>query len=90
VFVEWHDAKAASNFKKHGVTFDEAATVLLDPLAITFADDHASEDRSITVGHSAAARVLVVVTTERANDRIRIISARRATPKERRDYEEAI
>lgn len=46
MLVEWHDAKAASNVKKHGVTFDEAATVLLDPLAITFADDHASEDRS--------------------------------------------
>lgn len=88
--VEWNEAKAASNLKKHGVTFDEAATVLLDPLAITFADDHPTEDRSITVGHSALARVLVVVTTERDGDRIRIISARRATAKERRDYEEAI
>jgi uncharacterized protein len=90
VEVEWNEAKAASNFRKHGVTFDEAATVLLDPLAVTFADDHAAEARSITVGHSALARLLVVVTTERHGDRIRIISARRATAKERREYEEAI
>ena len=88
--VEWDEAKATSNLKKHGVAFEEAATVLLDPLAITVADDHATEERNITVGHSALARTLVVVTTERAGDRIRIISARRATPKERRDYEEAI
>lgn len=88
--VEWNPAKAASNLKKHGVSFDEAATVLLDPLAITFDDDHRSEARSITVGHSALARLLVVVTTERHGDTIRIISARRATAKERRDYEEAI
>ena len=88
--VEWDDAKAASNVRKHGVAFEEAATVLLDPLAITFADDHPSERRSITVGHSALARLLVVIITERHGDRIRIISARRATAKERRDYEEAI
>lgn len=88
--VGWDDTKAAANVRKHGITFEEAATVLLDPLAITFADDHPSEDRSITVGHSTLARLLVVVTPERRDDRIRIISARKATAKERRDYEEAV
>jgi hypothetical protein len=90
VEVGWDDTKAAANVRKHGITFEEAATVLLDPLAITFADDHPSEDRSITVGHSTLARLLVVVTPERRDDRIRIISARKATAKERRDYEEAV
>ena len=90
MLVEWDAAKAERNLKKHGVSFEEAATVLLDPLAITYADDTVTEERSITVGHSSIGRVLVVVTTERADDVLRIISARKATPKERRAYEEAV
>jgi len=57
---------------------------------LTFADDHTTEERSITFGHSSLNRLLVVVTTERAEDVIRIISARKATQPERRSYEEAV
>jgi len=90
VLVEWDPAKAARNLRKHDVSFEEAATVLLDPLGLTFADDHTAEERSITFGHSSLNRLLVVVTTERAENVIRIISARKATQPERRSYEEAV
>jgi uncharacterized protein len=90
VLVEWDPTKAARNLRKHDVSFEEAATVLLDPLALTFVDDHTTEERSITFGHSSLNRLLVVVTTERAEDVIRIISARKATQPERRSYEEAV
>lgn len=88
---EWDPAKAAANVKKHGVSFEEAASVFLDPSALTFWDpDHsAEEDREITIGRSARQRVLFVAHAPR-EDRIRIISARRATSKERRQYEEGI
>ena len=77
------------NLAKHGVSFAEAATVFGDPLAITFADpDHSGdEDRFLTFGHSAEGHLLVVSHTDR-EDRTRIISARRATRKERRFYEQ--
>lgn len=86
---EWDDEKAESNATKHGMSFEEAATVFGDPLAITFDDpDHSDEeDRFITIGLSALDRILVVCHTDRS-DRIRIISARRATPRERKAYEE--
>jgi uncharacterized DUF497 family protein len=86
---EWDDDKAASNKKKHGVTFEEAASVFADPLAAIFDDEihSAEEQREIIVGHSSKARLILVCFTERA-DAIRIISARRATKKERDDYEE--
>ena len=90
MLVEWDPRKAARNLTKHGVSFEEAATVLLDPLALTFADDGRGEPRLITVGYSSRHRLLVVVTTEQTGDRIRIISARPATAKERRDHEEAV
>ena len=88
---EWDPAKAAANVKKHGVSFEEAASVFLDPSALTFWDpDHsAEEDREITIGRSAQQRVLFVAHAPR-EDRIRIISGRRATSKERRQYEEGI
>ena len=88
---EWDPAKAAANVKKHGVSFEEAASVFLDPSALTFWDpDHsAEEDREITIGRSAQQRVLFVAHAPR-EDRIRIISARRATSKERRQHEEGI
>ncbi|ABU59013.1 BrnT family toxin [Roseiflexus castenholzii] len=85
---EWDEAKSVANLNKHGVSFDEAQTVFGDPDAITLLDDRHSdvEDRFIDIGKSASGRILVVVYTE--NDmRIRIISCRRATPKERRQYE---
>ncbi len=86
---EWDPQKAAANLRKHGVSFHEAATVLDDPLAITYPDpDHSeSERRQVTFGESAEGRLLVVSLIERSGS-IRIISARRAKRKERQIYEE--
>ena len=86
---EWDKDKAASNLKKHGVSFKEAATVFGDPLSDTFDDpDHsADENRFITIGMSGRGRILVVAHMERDYN-IRIISAREATNKERKYYEE--
>ncbi len=88
---EWDPAKAAANVKKHGVSFEEAASVFLDASALTFWDpDHSEEeDREITIGRSARQRILFVAHAPR-EDRIRIISARRATNRERRQYEGGI
>jgi len=85
----WDPEKAAANQRKHGVTFQEGATVLGDPLAITFADpDHSvSEQRYITFGLSRRNRLLVVSHLDRGG-RIRIMSARSMTRRERRIYEE--
>jgi uncharacterized protein len=85
---EWDDEKALRNLKIHGVDFREASTVFEDPFAITIPDDLHSDDeaRSITLGLSLLSRVLLVVHTER-KEHIRIISARRATPVERSQYE---
>ena len=87
---EWDRDKANSNLEKHGVSFDEATTVFTDPLARIFSDeDHSqSERREIIIGNSAFRRLLLVSFVERVVDVIRIISARQATRKERRDYEE--
>jgi len=86
---EWDPRKAASNLRKHGVSFEEAATALADDLALTGDDpDHSEvEGRLITFGVSRAGRLLVVSHTERG-ERIRIISARLATRTEREIYEE--
>ncbi len=80
-------AKAESNFKDHGVTFEEAATVFGDPLARTIPDPEHSyeEERFVTMGRSGAGNLLVVCHCDRA-ERIRIISARPPEPHERRDY----
>ena len=85
----WDARKAAVNLKKHRVDFREAATVLDDALSTTYPDvDHSeSEERYITIGVSNRNRVLVVAHAEEG-DRIRIISARLATRRERRFYEE--
>ena len=87
---EWDKAKAAANFKKHRVTFDEAGTVFADPLARIFDDaEHSAEERrEIIVGHSILGRLLLVCFTEQAADVIRVFSAREATARERQDYEE--
>jgi len=85
---EWQPNKAERNKQKHGVTLEEAATVFDDPLAVIFDDGAHSIDelREIIVGHSLQNRLLLVSFTERMGS-IRIISARRATARERRDYE---
>ena len=81
--------KALANRAKHGVTFKEAATVFADPLSLTISDPAHSqkEDRFITLGTSHNGKLLVVVYTDRDHT-VRIISARRATRKERKNYEE--
>lgn len=86
---EWDTRKAATNAIKHGVSFQEAATVFSDTMAITYPDpDHSeSERRSVTFGMSQDRRLLVVAHTERAG-RIRIITARLMTKYERKIYEE--
>jgi len=86
---EWDPRKAAANLKKHGVTFQEAATIFGDPLAITFQDpDHSEgEERQMTFGVSIQKRLIVVSHTQR-KDRTRIISARLMDRKERVIYEE--
>ncbi len=87
---EWDPEKAASNRRKHEVTFQQAATVFDDPLATTFPDpDHSvREHRSVTIGMSEDGRLLVVAHTE-GKDAVRIISARPVTRRERRFYEES-
>ena len=86
---EWDPVKARSNLRKHKVSFEEAATALSDPLAATGADpDHSiSEFRYITFGISELNRLLVVAHTEQG-ETIRIISARLASKRERKIYEE--
>lgn len=88
---EWDPSKARANLRKHQVAFQEAATVLRDPLAITIFDpDHSEEeDRYITIGTSNGGRVLMVAHTDR-QDRTRIISARPLTRAEREAYENEI
>jgi uncharacterized DUF497 family protein len=77
--------------RNHHISFDDAASVFLDPLAVTFADSHHSSDehREVTIGHTRKQQVVFVVHCQRGN-RIRIISARRATPRERSQYEEGL
>jgi uncharacterized DUF497 family protein len=91
---QWDPAKALYNARKHGVTFDEAATVFLDALALTVYDEVNSqnEDRWFTLGYDVSGRLLAVAHTYEVtgptNVRMRIISARRAARRERRSYEE--
>jgi uncharacterized protein len=87
---EWDRAKSASNRRKHGVSFEEAETVFYDDWGILIddADDANEEPRFVLIGTSAALRVLVVSHSYRARDEvIRLISARKASRSERRDYE---
>jgi len=90
VRFEWDKRKATINLRKHGVSFDEAGTAFDDPLAAIFDDeDHSIEEaREIIIGHSINGRLLLVCFTEVAKDTIRIFSARLATKKEHKDYEE--
>jgi uncharacterized protein len=91
---DWDPAKASSNLHGHGIAFDQAATVFLDPLALTVYDASSSqgEDRWFTLGCDRNGRLLAVahtyLETEIGRAKVRIISARRATRRERRSYEE--
>ena len=88
---EWNRDKATENVHKHGVGFEEAVSVFRDPLSLTISDpDHSIEEaRFVILGISTRGRIVVVSHTERG-DRIRLISARLADARERRDYEEGI
>lgn len=85
---EWDKNKAHQNSQKHGIRFSDAATVFEDINALTIEDDYQDERRFITMGADALGRILVVVYTFRQM-KIRIISARKATRQERRQYQEA-
>ena len=84
--IEWDHKKGKANVQKHGISFAEAVMVLSDELAITIEDPRHSEQRFVTIGSDSLGRILVVVYTYRGN-RIRLISAREATPTERGRYE---
>ncbi len=88
---EWDPAKAKANIRKHGVSFEEAATAFQDPLARIHADpDHSkAESREILVGQSRGQRLLVVAFPDRRG-KLRLISAREVTPGERQEYEESL
>jgi hypothetical protein len=86
VEVEWDAVKARSNLQKHGIDFADAATALHDEMAITIPDDDPDEQRFATLATDALGRVLVIAYTWRG-PHVRLISARRATRKERRQYE---
>lgn len=87
---QWNPSKAKINLKKHGISFEEAATVFKNPLAFIFDDeDHSEkENREIIIGFSKLTRLLLVCFVERHEDIIRIITARPATKQEKKDYEE--
>jgi hypothetical protein len=88
--VTWDPAKAESNLRKHKIHFSDAEAVLFDPLALTIEDESAEgERRFITVGADALNRIILVVYTY-CKENIRLISARRATRRERKTYEEGI
>jgi hypothetical protein len=82
----WDSAKATANRQKHGVDFADVVEVFQDPRALTVADDHPEEERFVTVGVDALGRVVTIVYTWRGSA-IRIISARKATARERAQYE---
>ena len=88
--VTWDPNKAQSNLNKHGIRFSDAEMVLFDPFAMTL-DEHIveTEQRFVTVGADAVGRIIVVVYSYRA-DTIRLISARKTTPTERKQYEKGI
>ena len=85
VEFEWDELKALANRRKHGVDFADAASTLEDDLAHTIEDDEAGEERFVTIGTDVLGRIVVVAYTWRG-DRIRIISARKATRRERQTY----
>jgi len=89
VDFEWDPAKAKSNYRKHGVRFADAVAALEDENAISVSDDSEDEERWVSIGMDALARIVVVVYTWRGEN-LRLISARPATPSESRQYEEGL
>lgn len=85
---QWGKDKAATNLSKHGIDFADAVSVFSDDLAITTQDERFDEERFITIGRDVFGQVLILVYTFRGNQ-IRVISARKATRRERKQYEEA-
>ncbi len=90
MLITWDPNKAEINFKKHRIRFSDAEAVLFDPLALTI-EEHivATEQRYVTVGSDTVGRLIAIVYSYRA-DTIRLISARKATPTERKQYEKGI
>jgi uncharacterized protein len=89
--IDFDPKKAAGNLKKHGVSFDEAASCLMDPLALVRNDpDAQGEARLVLLGMSHAGRLLIVCYALRDEEVIRLISARRATKKEEKSYAKGI
>ncbi|MGE4234124.1 MAG: BrnT family toxin [Bacteriovoracia bacterium] len=86
--ITWDDRKEEANIKKHGVDFGEAVTVICNPLSLYRMNAHPSENRFEYIGHSDRDQVLFVVTVEEIDDVVHIISARKAEPDERKEYEE--
>jgi uncharacterized DUF497 family protein len=86
--VVWDAKKAAANIRHHGIEFSHGATVLDDPMAVTIEDSLHGEQRFVIVGADIIGRILVVVYAYSGEEEIRLISARKATPKERRVYEQ--
>lgn len=90
IVFEWNSRKARSNYVKHGVSFEEASTIFGDQLSLTITDPshwRRAEQRFVTIGNSYLGRLLVVVHCDE-EENTRIISARKATRRERKDYEE--
>jgi len=87
--AEWDPAKARANLSKHGIRFADAVIALEDPRAISVRDEREDEDRWVTIGIDSLGRIVVAVYTWRG-ERIRLISARLATRREARQYEEGI
>lgn len=85
--AQWDSAKARANLRKHGIHFADAVTALEDERAISVHDESDEEERSVTIGMDSLVRILVVVYTWRG-EQIRLISARQATPRESRQYQE--
>ncbi len=90
MLITWDDRKNEANHKKHGVWFEEAGSVLTNAQTLSNSNAHPSANRFEYLGYSSQARLLYVVTVEKADDEIRIISARKATMNERKRYEEGI
>jgi uncharacterized protein len=89
LYFEWDDEKAVKNLEKHGISFEEASTAFGDPRSLTIDDpDHSTdEQRYVLLGRALTGRLLVVVHVERDEERIRLITARRANRREQRVYE---
>ena len=88
--INWDEKKNEANFKKHGVWFEEAQAVITNSLSLMAPNEHPDGDRMEYLGYSVDHKLLYVVTVEKDDEIIRIVSARRATPGERKKYEEGI